>query len=127
MKKYIPFILALIAALILLQTLYFKFSGHKESVELFTKLGAEPYGRYIAGIAELLASVLLLIPKTRSLGGLMGMGIMIGAIAAHLFVVGIESNNDGGQLFFLACLVFACCAYLGFPLAKTILRRFSPF
>ncbi len=95
----------IIAAVILLQTLYFKFTGHPESVALFSKLGVEPWGRIATGIFELIASILLLLPATAFWGGLLGVGLMFGAISSHLFVIGIESQGDGGYLFMLACLV----------------------
>jgi len=100
--------LRIIAALILLQTLYFKFTGHPESVELFTKLGVEPWGRIGTGIIELVASILLLIPSTVFVGAFLGVGLMTGAIVAHLTVIGIESKGDGGQLFMLAIVVMIC-------------------
>ena len=100
--------LRIVAALILLQTLYFKFTGHPESVELFTKLGVEPWGRIGTGIIELTASILLLIPSTVFVGAFLGVGLMAGAIVSHLTVIGIESKGDGGQLFILAITVMLC-------------------
>lgn len=105
------------AAAILLQTLFFKFSAHPDSVYIFSALAIEPFGRIGAGVSELIASVLLLIPRTSLYGALMGMGIMIGAILSHVFVLGIQVNNDGGLLFtlgiitFLACLIVAGIAF----------------
>lgn len=100
--------LRIIAAIILLQTLFFKFSAHPESVALFTKLGVEPWGRIATGVIELITAILLILPATKAFGALSAVGVMLGAIASHLFVVGIESANDGGQLFYLALLVLAC-------------------
>ena len=100
--------LRIIAAIILLQTLYFKFSAHPESVALFTKLGVEPWGRIATGVIELITAILLILPATKALGALSAAGVMLGAIASHLLVIGIESANDGGQLFYLALLVLAC-------------------
>lgn len=100
--------LRIFATIILLQTLYFKFTGQPESVELFTKLGAEPWGRIGTGIIELIAGILLLIPSTVFVGAFLGAGLMAGAVAAHLTVIGIESNGDGGQLFILAIIVMVC-------------------
>lgn len=101
----ISWILRIIAAAILLQTLYFKFTAHPESVALFTKLGVEPWGRIATGVLELITGILLLIPATAFLGGFLAMGLMLGAIASHLLVIGIESQGDGGQLFILAIIV----------------------
>lgn len=105
-------IIKLIAAAILLQTLYFKFSGAEESVYIFSTLGVEPYGRIGSGIIELIASILILIPRTTLLGALLGLGTMTGAIVSHLFILGIEVKNDGGELFALALITFTCCAIL---------------
>lgn len=105
-------IVKLTAVIILLQTLYFKFSGAEESVYIFSTLGAEPYGRIGSGIVELIASILILIPRTTILGAVMGVGTMTGAILSHLFILGIEVKNDGGTLFILAIIMFLCCLVL---------------
>lgn len=102
-------IVRLTAAIILLQTLYFKFTAAEESVYIFSALGIEPYGRIGSGIAELVAAILILIPRTTWLGALIGAGIMFGAILSHLFILGIEVKNDGGELFILAIITFLCC------------------
>lgn len=109
LKLILSWILRIVAAVILLQTLYFKFTGHPESVELFTKLGVEPWGRIGTGVIELIAGVLLLIPSTVFVGAFLGVGLMAGAIVSHLTVIGIESKGDGGQLFVLAITVMVCC------------------
>ena len=109
MKKYIERITSLLAAVILLQTLYFKFTGAPESVYIFSQLGVEPYGRIGLGIIELITAVLLIIKRTSFVGALMGVGIMTGAIFSHLFVLGVVVQNDGGTLFVLAILVFTMC------------------
>src|SRR5690349_7398910 len=102
-------ILRLLAAVILLQTLFFKFSGAEESVYIFSKLGMEPWGRIGTGIGELIASVLLLIPRTTFIGALMGLGLMGGALFFHLTKLGIEVQADHGQLFIYALFVFISC------------------
>lgn len=111
-KVIISWILQIVAAVILLQTLYFKFTAHPQSVELFTKLGVEPWGRIGTGVIELITSILLLTPRTKVIGALMGLGVMIGAIFSHLFVIGIESHGDGGLLFGMAITVFLCCSFI---------------
>lgn len=108
-RQVISWILRIIAAVILLQTLFFKFSGASESVYIFQTLGAEPWGRYGSGVAELIASILLLIPKTAWIGAGLGVGVMCGAILSHLTILGIEIQNDGGLLFILAIIVLICC------------------
>ena len=108
--KIVSWILRIAAAVILLQTLYFKFTAQPESVELFSKLGVEPWGRVGTGIIELIASVLLLLPYTVVAGAWLGICLMLGAIASHIFFIGIESQGDGGQLFMLAIIVLICCS-----------------
>jgi uncharacterized membrane protein YphA (DoxX/SURF4 family) len=112
LKHIISWLLRIVAAIILLQTLYFKFTGHPESVNLFTKLGVEPWGRIGTGVIELVAGILLLIPGTVVLGALLGLALMSGAILSHLTVLGIESAGDGGQLFTLAIIVWLACAVI---------------
>jgi hypothetical protein len=107
-------VLRLTAAIILLQTLYFKFSGAAESVYIFSILGIEPYGRIGLGIIELITAILILVPRTTWLGAFIGCGIMIGAILSHFFVLGITVQNDGGLLFGLASITFLCCLVLVF-------------
>jgi len=102
----ISWICRLAAAYLLLQTLRFKFSGAAESVYIFSKVGIEPWGRIGTGIAELIASLLILIPKTTVYGAVMAAGIMAGALATHIFILGIEVQGDGGLLFIYALLVF---------------------
>src|SRR5258706_4668318 len=112
LRKILPWIARLVAAVILLQTLFFKFSGAEESKYMFSKLGAEPWGRIGSGVMELIASILILIPRTTAYGALLGLGIMGGAIFSHLVVLGIQVQGDGGQLFIYALLVFISCLYL---------------
>lgn len=104
----------LLAAGILLQTLYFKFTGAPESVYIFTQVGAEPEGRIASGVAELVVALLLLVRP--GLGGMLGALVMGGAIASHLGPLGIVVadaangvESDGGLLFGLAVVTFLCC------------------
>ncbi len=98
----------IVAAVILLQTLYFKFTGAEESVYIFTKVGLEPWGRYASGVVELFAAALLIFPRTAWLGALLAAGVMVGAIGSHLTKLGIVVQDDGGLLFALAVTVFVC-------------------
>jgi hypothetical protein len=100
---------SIFAALILLQTLYFKFSGAPESVYIFDQLGLEPYGRIGTGILELIIATLLLVKRSSLVGGILGLGVITGALFSHIFVLGIEVQDDGGLLFGLALLVFVLC------------------
>ncbi len=111
-KSISTWVLRIIPAAILLQTLYFKFSAAPESVYIFETLGLEPVGRIASGVAELIAAILLLIPRTTWLGALLGLGVISGAIFSHLTQLGIEVQGDGGLLFALAVVVFVCCAIL---------------
>lgn len=105
-------LLRIVPAIILLQTLFFKFSGAEESVYIFSTLGMEPWGRIGSGVLELIAALLLLYPKTTYLGAALGLGLMAGAIFFHLTKLGISVKNDGGLLFIYALLVFISCATL---------------
>jgi len=100
----------LVAAAILAQTLFFKFTGAEESKYIFTTLGAEPWGRVATSCAELVAVLLLLAPRTVTLGALLSIGLMVGAIGSHLTKLGIVVKDDGGLLFGLALTVFVCSA-----------------
>lgn len=114
MKRKITFSLAvrIVIALILLQTLYFKFTGAPESVYIFETVGMEPWGRIGSGIAELIAAILLFVPGLVWAGALLALGVISGAIFFHLTTLGIEVQGDGGLLFILACIVFAGSLYL---------------
>lgn len=122
MKLYIYWIARLVAALIMLQTLYFKFSGAEESVYIFSQLGMEPWGRYGTGIAEFVAAGLLLISRTAWIGGALSLGIMLGAMVSHLTILGIEVQHDGGQLFIYALLVMICSLYVLYINRETWLK-----
>ena len=108
-KLIIFWIARLAAAIIMLQTLYFKFTGQPESIYIFSKLGIEPWGRYGSGVVELIASILILIRSTSWIGAGLGLGVMLGAIVSHLTVLGIDVQDDGGYLFFLAIIVAISC------------------
>jgi len=105
-------LLRLIAAAIMLQTLYFKFTASPESVYIFTSIGMEPWGRIGIGMLELIASVLILYPRTTVLGALLAIGLMSGALYFHLSILGIVVMNDGGQLFVYAMVVLVASVWL---------------
>jgi putative oxidoreductase len=124
-KTVIYWAVRLIAAVIMLQTLYFKFSGAEESIYIFSSLGMEPWGRIGVGVVELIASILLLITPIAWIGALLALGAMSGAIFFHLFILGIEVRGDGGYLFLLAVIVAICSLYVLFvnvDKIKTILN-----
>lgn len=134
MKKTIPWLLAIYIAFVFLQSLFFKFAGSEETVIIFSTIGAwmdgisvlKPvaglfmtYGGHVIGTVELIASVLVLIPRTRVWGALLGFFVISGAIFFHLFtplgvvrVVDAAGNTDGGVLFFMACGVWLSCIAL---------------
>ena len=115
MKKLLSsfyWIARLVAAIILLQTLYFKFSGSEESVYIFTTLGMEPWGRIGTGIFEMIAAIMLLVNRTAWIGATLALGLMVGGIGMHLTKLGMVVMDDGGYLFVLAIVVMLCSAYV---------------
>lgn len=112
MKKYIPLVLRIIVAIILIQTLRFKFTAHPDSVYIFETVGLEPFGRIGIGIVELIAGILLLVPKTVWVGATLTLGVIGGAIFMHLTQLGIEVRNDGGVLFYTAVVTFILAAII---------------
>lgn len=118
--KILSWILALIVAAILLQTLYFKFTGSVESIYIFEKTGLGDAGRIGSGIVELIASICLLIPRFRVIGAILALGTICGALFFHLTSLGIEVMGDGGTLFYMAIAVFVCSITLIFIHRKEI-------
>lgn len=109
-----PFIIRLAIAVILIQTLRFKLTADPDSVYIFKQVGLEPIGRIGIGITELIAGILILIPKTAWIGATLTLGIISGAIMMHLTQLGIEvpfeGKLDGGTLFITAIVVFILSA-----------------
>lgn len=120
MKVIFYWIIRIIPAIIMLQTLFFKFTAAPESVAIFSKLHAEPFGRIGTGIIEFIASILILIPNKSRFGAILGFGTMFGAIISHIFILGINVNHDGGQLFTLAIITIICCGLVLFEERKKI-------
>ena len=120
MKRITEWVLAVIASFILLQTLYFKFTGREESIYIFTTVGMEPVGRIGSGIVELIAGIFLLIPRLRVYGAILALGVISGAIFFHLTKLGIEVMGDGGLLFYYALAVFVSCLFILFWRRKEI-------
>jgi hypothetical protein len=113
-RQVFSWVLQLLAAAILLQTLFFKFTGAEESVYIFSTLGMEPAGRIGSGVVELTAAVLLLVPSTAAAGALLALTAMAGALLSHVTLLGIEVQGDGGLLFGLALAVFVSAAIVLF-------------
>ena len=120
MKKHILLVLRILIALILIQTLRFKFAAHPDSVYIFSKVGLEPVGRIGIGVLELIAGVLLLVPKTVWVGAGLTMGIIGGAIMMHLTQLGIAVNGDSGVLFYTAVFVFVVSSIILWNYKKDI-------
>lgn len=110
LTNILSWVLRIVAAIILLQTLFFKFAGAPESVYIFTKVHAEPWGRIGSGVVELIAAILILTPRFTWLGSGIAIAAMSGAIISHLTVLGIEVQGDNGLLFMLAVTVFIACS-----------------
>ncbi len=120
--------LRIVAAIIMLQTLYFKFTAAEESVYIFSQIGMEPWGRIGTGVLELIASILILYPKTTGFGALLAIGLMGGALFFHITKLGVAVKNDGGQLFIYALIVFVSSAVLAFSYRSDFanyIKRFS--
>lgn len=117
-------IFQVVAAVILLQTLFFKFTGAPESVYIFETVGLEPVGRYASGLAEGVAGVLLLVPSLAWLGALLAAAVMSGAIFFHLTSLGIVVRDDGGMLFAMALVVLFFSLGVIWIRRQSILRRF---
>jgi hypothetical protein len=118
----ISWVLCIIAGFILVQTLFFKFTAAPESVYIFDKVGLGAPGRIGSGIVELIAAILLFVPRCTWLGAVLTLGVISGAIMSHLTVLGIVVRGDGGLLFGLAIITWVCAACLLF-----IHRRSIPF
>lgn len=112
LKTIVNWMARVVASLIMLQTLYFKFSGAPESVYIFSTVGMEPWGRIGVGVLELIASGLILVTATSWLGAALAMGLMVGAIGMHFTILGIEVQGDGGYLFSLSVVVAVCSIYI---------------
>ncbi|RYG40063.1 MAG: DoxX family protein [Chitinophagaceae bacterium] len=124
-KNVLLWICRIVAAAILLQTVYFKFTASPESVYIFTQVDMEPYGRYAIGITELIAAILILIPKTSFFGALLAFILMIGALATHVMILGLEVNGDHGLLAIYAVVTSIASAYVIIRTTKK--KRKAPF
>jgi len=132
MRKFAPWILVTFVVFVFIQSLFFKFSGSEETVIIFNTIadwmasmglptglveGFRQYGGNAVGLTELIASVLLLLPRTRVWGAVIGLFTISGALFFHLFtplgvvrIIDTAGNTDGGVLFGMACGVWVCCA-----------------
>jgi uncharacterized membrane protein YphA (DoxX/SURF4 family) len=126
MSSKIILAVRLLIAIVLLQTLRYKFAAHPDSVYIFTKVGLEPFGRIGIGVLELIAALLILFKRTVWMGSLISVGLMTGALLFHVTELGIEINGDSGKLFYMAVLIFSLSVYLSWterrriPIIKSI-------
>ena len=125
LQLIITWILRLLAAAIMGMTLYYKFTAHPQSVHLFTELGMEPWGRIGTGVFELIASLLILYPRTTGFGAALGCGLMAGAIYFHATKLGLKFDGDYG-LFTMAVIAFVCCFILLIIFRNQILYLLKP-
>jgi uncharacterized membrane protein YphA (DoxX/SURF4 family) len=125
-SSIVIWLLRVVPAIVLLQTLFFKFSAAPESVYIFSTLGLEPWGRILVGILELIAAILLLVPYTTLFGAILGVALMGGALFSHLTKLGIVVQDDNGALFILALIVFVSCCTLTIIFKKKLAILF-PF
>lgn len=144
MKKYVGWLLVGYIVFVFIQSLFFKFAGSIETVIIFDTISDwmasitllsliaplfKAYGGVVIGLTELIAAILLLLPKTRLYGAVIALAVMSGAIFFHLFTplgvdraVDMAGNTDGGVLFFMACGVWLSSAIL-IAMERPILRR----
>ena len=120
MKNNMLLVLRIVVIIILVQTLRYKFTGHPDSVFIFSKIGLEPYGRIGIGILELITSILLLIRKTAWLGSVLAVGLMGGAVFLHITKLGIEVQGDSGMLFYMALVTLVISLALFWVYRKEI-------
>lgn len=105
MNNIIKLILRLLVSIIFLETLYFKFTAHPDSLLIFYQLGIEPWGRIGLGVIELIIAILILHPKTNLIGMVGSLVVILGALFSHILILGVNFNNDGGRLFTLSVIV----------------------
>ena len=106
MNKKIQILSRYVVAILLVQTLRYKFLAHPDSVYIFETIGIEPFGRIGIGVLELITAILLIVKRTAWLGAFSSIGLMIGALFFHLTILGIEVQGDGGTLFFMAVITW---------------------
>jgi len=124
-KKIIYYIPRILAAIILIQTLYYKFTGHPDSMYIFSKMGMEPWGRIAMGVIELICGIMLVIPVVAWLGAGITAGLMAGAIFSHLGPLGVEVQGDGGTLFILAVVTFICSLIVLYQEKDKVINAFK--
>ena len=107
-QRVVCLVCCLIAAGIMIETLFFKFTTAPESVYIFKRMGTEPWMRWVQGLWELAASIGLLVPGLRWAGGVLTTGAMAAAILSHMTWLGYSIQGDHGLLFSMALVTFTC-------------------
>ncbi len=107
-QRVVCLVCCLIAAGIMIETLFFKFTAAPESVYIFKRMGTEPWMRWVQGLWELAASIGLLVPDLRWAGGVLTTGAMAAAILSHMTWLGYSIQGDHGLLFSMALVTFTC-------------------
>ena len=120
MSNKIVLIIRLVIAIVLIQTLRYKFTAHLDSVYIFTKVGLEPMGRIGIGILELIAAILILFKRSVWIGSILSVALMSGALLMHVTDLGVEVNGDSGKLFYMAVLIFTLSVYVGWTERRKI-------
>lgn len=120
MSNKILLIIRILIAVILIQTLRYKFTAHPDSIYIFSKIGMEPFGRIGIGILELIAALLIIIRPTVWMGSIMAVGLMSGALILHVTELGVEVNGDSGKLFYMAVMVFTLSVVISWTERKRI-------
>src|SRR6266446_5660366 len=65
-----------------------KLAAAPAMVEMFGKLGAGQWFRYLTGAMEVIGAVALLVPRAAFYGAVLLVAVMVGAVVTHLAVLG---------------------------------------
>lgn len=121
-KKKIAWVCQFIAGPILIYAGILKLSGNQADIDLFMRLGMESAGRILIGVIELFAGLMLISDAFAALGALIGLGVMVGAIIAHITHLGYNVAGDGGLHVLMLTIVLSTCMT-----ALLIRRKQLPF
>ena len=113
--KKIAWCFQLIIAGIFIPIGILKFMNNPADLEIFSQLGMEPAGRYIIGVLEILAGLMVLTNAVAAMGAFLGVGVMLGAMLAHMTVLGIDQTH-----FILLFIVFLSCCIVSFIRRKQL-------
>ncbi|MCY4523506.1 MAG: DoxX family protein [Halobacteriovoraceae bacterium] len=119
-QELTAWIFQIIAAVILVPVGMMKFANGETDIYIFTQLGMEPFGRYLIGVLEILSGILLLSRNLSACGGVLGIGVMCGAILAHVSALGFEVMEDGGMHIWILLIVSLSCLVVVFLRKKQL-------